>query len=287
MVKIVTDIEASLTPELMQRFDIKTMPLWIHFGEDAYQEGVNITREEFYDRLVNKGEFPKTSQASVGQFVELYRPLVQAGHEIVSIHLSSGLSGTYQSALGAAEELASEGAKISVVDSRQASVAQALMVWRAAEWAEAGMGRQEIVARLRPMSKHLRIFFMVDTLEYLRRGGRIGGASAFLGTLLQIKPILTLKDGLIDAYDKARTRKRGLARLEELIVEAAEGHTGVDLAVVHVMCREDADALTARLSDTLKPKRVLVDLMGPGIGAHVGPGLVGASIWCDAWSDRP
>ncbi len=286
MIKIVTDIEAKLTPELMERFDIKTMPLWIHFGEESFQEGVNITRDAFYERLTTGGEFPKTSQATVGQFVELYRPLIEAGHEIVSIHISGGLSGTYESAVGAARELATEGAQISVVDSRQASVAQSLMVWRAGEWAEEGLGREEIVARLGPMGKHLRIFFMVDTLEYLRRGGRIGGASAFLGTLLQIKPILTLKDGLIDAHDKARTRNRGLVRLKELIIEAAQGHTGVDLGVVHVQCPEAAETLAEKLSETLKPKRMMVDSLGPALGAHTGPGLVGAGLWCDEWSER-
>ena len=287
MVKIVTDIEARLTPERMAQYDITTMPLWIHFGEESYQEGVNITRDEFYERLTGGGEFPKTSQASVGQFIELYRPLVEAGHEIVSLHLSSGLSGTYESATGAAAELSKDGAKISVVDSRQASVAQSLMVWRAAEWAEEGLSREEIVARLQPMTQHVRIFFMVDTLEYLRRGGRIGGASALLGTLLQIKPILTLEEGLVEAHDKARTRKRALVRLTELVKKTAAGSTSVDLGVTHVQCPEAAEALAEKLSETLKPKRMLVDLLGPAIGAHTGPGLVGVGIWCDEWSESP
>jgi len=286
MVKIVTDIEAKLTPELMERFGITTMPLWIHFGEESFQEGVNLTRDAFYERLTTSGEFPKTSQATVGQFVELYRPLLEAGHEIVSIHLSGGLSGTYESAVGAARELAQEGAQISVVDSRQVSVAQSLMVWRAGEWAEEGLGHEEIAARLEPMCKHLRIFFMVDTLEYLRRGGRIGGAAALLGTVLQIKPILTIRDGLIDAHDKARTRQRALLRLKELVLETAAGHTGVDLGVVHVQCPAAAETLAEKLSETLKPKRMMVDVLGPALGAHTGPGLVGAGLWCDEWSER-
>jgi DegV family protein with EDD domain len=285
MVKIVTDIEANLTPELMQRFDIKTMPLWIHFGEESCQEGVNITREEFYERLTSAAEFPKTSQASVGQFVELYRPIVEAGHEIVSIHLSSDLSGTYQSASEAAKELG--GAKISVVDSRQVSLAESLLVWRAAEWAAAGLGREEIVARLQPMIQHARIFFMVDTLEYLRRGGRIGGASAWVGTLLQIKPILTLKDGVVDAYDKARTRKRALVRLKEIALDVGGGNSGVDLAVLHVQCRDAAESLAEKLEASLNPKRVMIDLIGPGIGVHVGPGTVGVALYCDEWENRP
>lgn len=283
MIKIVTDVEAKLSPELMERFDIKTMPLWIHFGEQSYQEGVNMTREEFYERLTSSSEFPKTSQASVGQFVELYKPLLRAGHEIVSIHLSSKLSGTYESAVGAAEELGSD--RISVIDSQQVSVAQAIIVRRAAEWAAAGLGRKDIVARIQPMTRQVRVFFMVDTLEYLRRGGRIGGAAALLGTLLQIKPILTLSDGEVDAFDKARTRKRALVRLKDLISEAAQGHTGVDLGVVHVECREEADLLLEKLSTELKPERVLVDLMGPGIGAHTGPGMIGAAVYCDTWGE--
>jgi DegV family protein with EDD domain len=285
MVKIVTDIEANLAPELMERFDIKTMPLWIHFGEKSYQEGISITRQDFYKRLTSSSDFPKTSQASVGQFVELYRPIVEAGHEIVSIHLSSGLSGTYQSAVGAVEQM--EEGKISVVDSRQASLAQSLLVWRAAEWAEAGIGREEIITRLKPMIKHTRLFFVVDTLEYLRRGGRIGGASALLGTLLQVKPILTLKDGLVDTYDKARTRKRALARLKEIALKVAEGNTGVDLAVLHAECPEVAESLAEKLEPTLEPKRRIIDLIGPGIGAHIGPGAIGVSIYCDEWGERP
>jgi DegV family protein with EDD domain len=285
MVKIVTDVEAGLAPELMERFDIKTIPLWVHFGEESYQEGVNLTREDFYERLTSSSEFPKTSQASVGQFMELYRPIVEAGHEIVSIHISSKLSGTYQSASEASKQLPE--AKIDVVDSLQASLAESILVWRAAEWAEAGLSREEIVARLQPLIKHVRLIFMVDTLEYLRRGGRIGGASALVGTLLQIKPILTLQDGLVDACDKARTRKRALVRLEELILEATEGNTGVDLGVLHVQCPEAAETLAEKLSAVLKPKRVIVDLIGPGIGAHVGPGAIGASVYCDEWADRP
>jgi DegV family protein with EDD domain len=285
MVKIVTDIEANLTPELMEQFDIKTMPLWIHFGQESYQEGVNITREQFYERLASSAEFPKTSQASVGQFVELYRPIVEVGHEIVSIHLSSDLSGTYQSASEAARELSR--AKISVVDSRQVSLAESLLVWRAAEWAEAGLGREEIVARLQPMIQHTRIFFMVDTLEYLRRGGRIGGASALVGTLLQIKPILTLKGGVVDACDKARTRKRALVRLREIALDVAGGNSGVDLAVLHAQCPETAEALAEKLKVSLKPERMMIDLIGPGIGAHVGPGTVGIAIYCDEWKNHP
>ncbi len=285
MVKIVTDAEANLAPELMDEYDITTMPLWLHFGDEAYQEGVNITREQFYERLTQGKEFPKTSQASVGQFIELYQPIIDAGHEIVSIHLSSDLSGTYQSALGAAAQF--PGGKISVVDSRLATVAQAVVVWRAAEWAAAGLGREEIVTRLQPMCKHIKVFFVVDTLEYLRKGGRIGGAAALLGTLLQLKPILTLSEGKIDAYDKARTRKRGLARLKELVLEAAEGNTGVDLGVVHVMCPDAAQTLADKLIAELQPKRVVFDLMGPGVGAHVGPGMIGAGIYCDEWSERP
>ncbi len=285
MIKIVTDIEAGLTPELMERFDIKTMPLWIHFGEESYQEGVNLTRDEFYERLTTTSAFPKTSQASVGQFIELYRPLVEAGHEILSIHISSGLSGTYQSALGAAQQLPE--AKISVVDSRLATIAQSMLVWRAAEWVENGLSREEIVTRLQPMIKHMRVFFLVDTLEYLRRGGRIGGAAALLGTLLQVKPILILQEGLIDTYDKERTRKRALVRLRELVLEVVGGNTGVDLGVVHVLCPDVAEMLAEKLSAGLKPKRVLVDLMGPGVGAHVGPGMVGVGVYCDEWEERP
>jgi len=281
MVKIVTDAEANLTPGLMARFDIKTMPLWIHFGQESYQEGVNITREAFYERLTTGSEFPKTSQASVGQFVELYRPIVQAGHEIVSIHISSGLSGTYQSALNAARQLA--GAKISVVDSLHATAGQAMVVWHAAEWAEAGWSREEIVAGLQPIIKHIRLFFLVDTLEYLRRGGRIGSATALMAKLLQVKPILTLKDGLIELYAKTRTRKRALVRLKGLVLEAAGGHTGVDLGVVHAGCPEEARALTEELSAELEPQRLLMDLLGPGIGAHVGPGMIGAGVYCEEW----
>ncbi len=284
MIKIVTDAEANLTPELMEQYDIRTMPLWIHFGEGAYQEGRNITREEFYDRLIDTDEFPKTSQASVGQFLELYRPLVEAGHEILSIHISSELSGTYQSAVGAAQQLPD--AKISVFDSRYAATFQSLMVWRAAEWAAQGLSREEIVARLEGMIPNLHNFFLVDTLEYLRRGGRIGGAAALLGTLLQVKPILTLKDGLIEVYDKTRTRKRALAQLKQLALGAADGAKSVDLAVLHVRCPQVAHMLADKLAAELAPQRILVDLIGPGIGAHVGPGAIGVGIYVEPVTDE-
>ena len=241
MIKIVTDTEAKLPPALMARYDIRTVPLWVYFGQESYQEGVNITRQEFYERMVRYREFPQTSRASVDRFIELYRPLVEADHEILSIHISSGLSGVYQSAVRAAERF--PGAKISVVDSRHATTGQAMIVWRAAEWIEAGLSRQEVVARLQPMIRHIRLFFVVDTLEYLRHGGRIGSATALLGTLLRIKPILTLKDGLIELYDRSRTRKRALARLKELVLSSAQGNTGVDLGVMHMQCPDDTQML--------------------------------------------
>jgi len=284
MIKIVTDTEAKLPPALMERYDIHTVPLWVYFGQESYQEGVNITRKAFYERMVRRREFPQTSRASMERFVTLYRPLVEAGHEILSIHISSGLSGVYQSAVRAAEQF--PGAKISVVDSRHATTGQAMIVWRAAEWIEAGLSRQAVIARLQPMIRHIRLFFVVDTLEYLRRGGRIGGATALLGTLLRVKPILTLNDGLIELHERSRTRKRALARLKELVLTSAQGNTGVDLGVVHVQRPDDAQMLAKELSAELQPKHLLVDLMGPGVGVHVGPGMIGAGVYCDEWADR-
>ena len=278
MIKIVTDADASLPEAEMDRYDITTIPLWVHFGEETYREGIDLTADEFYARLTASKALPTTSQPSAGQFVEIYRPLLEAGHEIVSIHLSGDLSGTCLSAHQAIEMLGGD-LPISVVDSRTVSVAEALLVRQAALWAEAGRDRETIAADLERVTDRVTVFFTVETLEYLAKGGRIGKAAALMGTVLRVQPILSIQGGIIVPVERPRTRRRAVARLRELVLERTGGNQEVWMGIAHARCLDEAEALAQFFRETLSPAFLFIHELGPGIGTHGGPGTLGVALY--------
>jgi DegV family protein with EDD domain len=277
MIKIVTDSTAYLPEAIIREHDIRVVPLCVHFGEEALKEGVELSHEEFYARLKEAPELPTTSQPSAGEFHQVFKGLVGAGHEIVTLTISSKLSGTWNSAMAAKEMLPE--ASISVVDTFSTAVGLHLMVNAAIEAAAAGATREEIVERIEEIKKTSQLWFVVDTLEYLAKGGRIGNARAFMGTLLKVKPILTLQDGAIEPCEQVRSKPKALARMMEIAQEYV-GNKGpqAKVAVLNALVPEEAEALGQELVEQMGCAPPLVGDLGPVIGTHTGPGVVGIAL---------
>jgi DegV family protein with EDD domain len=276
MIRIVTDSSANLPARLAERYNIAIVPLNVHIGNERYMEGVDITPEEFYRRLPNTHPLPTTSQPSAGQFQEVYERILANGHEILSIHLASRLSGTYASAATAKGILGD--VPITLFDTGTVSVGLSMMVLAAARAAELGWSREQIVGLLQKMAARTIIFFTVDTLEYLHRGGRIGAASAWVGTLLQVKPVLAIRQGEVQAVDRVRTRKRALARLQSVLVDHCTGIDSWWAGVAHVEVADEARAFRERLQEQLPVQDILEAIVGPVVGTHGGIGTLGAAV---------
>ncbi len=279
MIKIVTDSTCDLPPEVFEQYGITVMPLRIHFGMEAFLDGVNITKDEFYQRLRTAPQLPTTSQPSAGEFCEAFRPLVEAGHEVVGIFISSELSGTCASALTACELLPE--ASISVIDSRSTSVGLGMMVREAARLAEAGADVAAIEARMEELVGKMRLYFVVDTLEYLRKGGRIGGARALLGTMLNIKPLLMMHDGRVEPLQQVRTRRKALGRMIELMAQEMSSASLVHLSMTHAQAEDEAKALVAQVQEAIPCEDFFICELGPALGTHTGPGVVGIAAYGD------
>jgi fatty acid kinase fatty acid binding subunit len=278
MIKIVTDSTASLPQALIREHDIRVVPLYVHFGEQAYKEGIDITNEQFYERLRVAATLPTTSQPSVGEFLEVFKELTDAGHELVVLTISSKLSGTWNSAMGALEML--PGAPISVIDSLCTSLALRQLVEAALEQIAQGATRQQVVDYVEQLKGKLHILFVVDTLEYLAKGGRIGNAKAFLGTLIKIKPILILENGVIEPCEQVRTKGKAVARMLEMIEERLAGQgPKAHVALVHAMALDEALAFRKQVVARLGCAEPPINELGPVIGAHTGPGVVAISAY--------
>ncbi|GIO10753.1 hypothetical protein J19TS2_03080 [Cohnella xylanilytica] len=274
-IAIVTDSTADIPREVRERLGIEMVPLRVHIGGEEYLDNVTLQPAEFYEKLRQSATLPKTSQPSPSDFYEIFKRHTDEGRAVISIHLSSAMSGTYQSALLAQSMLEGEG-DVTVVDSKSASYGYGMMVVLAAELARQGVGRDEILERIGRLKRETKLYFLVDTLEYLHKGGRIGRASALFGTLLNIKPILTIDDeGYVNALDKVRGQKRAYARIVELL-EADFGSGPVDMSAVVTPGRtEMADELIAVLKERFQVREYNRSEIGPVIGTHAGPGTVG------------
>ena len=270
------DTTAYLPDELIAARGIDRISLYVSIGGEQRREMEIGDYSTFFERLRASEEGATTSQPSVGDFIAIYSPLLEAGREVVSIHLSAGISGTYESALAARQQLVDDGSggeRIHVVDSRTGCGGMGILTLAAAAAAERGEGAEEIVSMLTPAREQLRMWFAIDTLEYLRRGGRIGAARAWLGSALQIKPILTLEEE-ITPVERVRTRRRVFERLVKYSEELKEA--GRDAWVVqHIQDPENAQRLVERCREVMGTDPLFVSEIGPVIGAHTGPGLLG------------
>jgi len=279
VIKIVTDTTSGITPAIAQQYGISVIPLYIHFGTEVFREGIDIQLPEFLARLKASPQLPTTSQPSAGDFLQIYRPLVADGSEVISIHLSSKLSGTVASANTAREML--PGAAIHVVDTLLISAPEGAIVMEAARMAAAGQDASTILARLNQLIAGFQVYFVVDTLEYLQKGGRIGKAASLLGTALQMKPILMLRNGIVEPKERIRTKSKAVARLKELAVEETAGRKCIYLGILHTVSHEEARQLEAELIHKLKPAETFISEVGPVIATHTGPGMIGITFYAE------
>lgn len=278
---IVTDSTSDIPEELVSKYDIHVVPLRLMFGEETFQDGVDISAEVFYKRLVQSEQLPTTSQASPADYMQVYENIMtlHPGSPIISIHISSGLSGTYQSAV-LAKSLMEDPPEITVVDSKSASYGFGLLVVQAARLAAEGKSADEILASIEQMRQQRKLYFLVDTLEYLQKGGRIGKAAAIIGNLLNIKPILSIdEDGIIYAVEKVRGRKKAITRMIERFQEDLGGIRNINVAVGHTADPASADPVLEELSRHYSLEEVVLTNVGPVVGSHVGPGTLAVFIW--------
>jgi DegV family protein with EDD domain len=272
-VALVSDTCHYLPLELVERNGIHQVSLYVHHDGEADRESSITDLGAYYRRLADLTSLPTTSQPSIGDFLEVYEPLIESGHEIVSIHLSGGISGTARSAMQAREALGDNASKVYVIDSRTACGGEALMLLAAASAIRAGRDGAAVAAQAQQARDALKLWFAVDTLEYLRRGGRIGGAQAWMGNALQIKPILTVESE-ITPIERVRTSKKAFEKLAGLLEECKRiGNDG--WVVQHIQAPEQAAAMVERGRQIFGTEPVIVAELGPVIGTHVGPGLLG------------
>lgn len=271
-IRIVTDSTADIPQSVREELDIAMVPLKVHFGNEAYLDGVTIQSAEFYEKLTHASALPTTSQPSPVDFVEVYKKLLEEPDtEIISIHLSAAMSGTYQSAL-LAKSLLDSGEAVTPIDSRSASYGIGLLAVEAAKAAREGASREEIVGLIERLRSRTSIYFLVSSLEFLQKGGRIGKASALFGTLLNIKPILTVdSEGEVAAVDKVRGQRKAMSRIAELMQKEFAGRP-IDVIVAHAGAPEAAEELGALVKERFQVRKYGVTEIGPVIGTHTGPG---------------
>lgn len=273
-VVIVTDTCHYLPRELTAAQGIREVSLYIHWGDDAHRESTITDYNDYYERLRTAKALPTTSQPSIGDFLAVYEPILDEGQEIVSIHLAGGMSGTVRAAEQAREQLGERAERVRVFDSATACGGEGLVILAAAAAARAGGDSEAVMKRARTARESLKMWFAVDTLEYLRRGGRIAGASAWLGTALKIKPILTVESE-ITPIERVRTSKRAFERMVDLLKSRSEA--GADAWMVqHIQVPREAHELATRGTEIFGVEPRVVSEIGPVIGTHVGPGLLGA-----------
>jgi len=271
-VAIVTDSTAYIPQDWVKKYDLSVVPLFVLWSGEELKDGVDIYPTEFYKRLEEAEEMPTTSQPTPAEFHKIYQKLAEQGRDILSIHISSKLSGTVDSAIQAKAMLPE--ANIEVFDSLSASMETGWHVLAAAKAAMKGASLAECKAMAEKAQANTGILFMVDTLEFLHRGGRIGGAQRFLGTALNFKPILEIQDGAIEALERVRTKRKALDRLMELIEERIDGREPVYLSAIHANAAETAEEVLEQLAARVKPVETAITEVSPAIGTHVGPGAV-------------
>ena len=274
-VAVITDSTAYLPDDLVKKLNITVAPQILIWGEQTFLDGVDIQPIEFYKRLTTAKVMPTTSQVTPVTMKAIYEKLLGEGCEIIGIYLSSKLSGTVQSALLAKDMIPEAKDKITVVDSCLTSMAMGFQVLRVAEAAQGGAKMAECQKIAEKAKAHTGVLFVVDTLEFLHRGGRIGGAKKFFGTALNIKPILELRDGRIEAVEQVRTKGKAYERMLELLEERIGGRTPLRLSSLHANAEADARSLFDKAVEKLHPIETVFASVSPVIGAQAGPGTVG------------
>jgi DegV family protein with EDD domain len=269
---VVTDSTAYIPKELRDKWNIHMIPLNVIFGSEVYQEEVDITAEQFYQEVKVK-DLPTTSQPPIGQFVELFERLAKEYDTVISIHLSSGISGTFSGAVTASTMV--EHIKVYPFDSEVSCMPQGLYAIEAAKMALNGEDSDKIMSRLEELKKTARAYFMADDLSHLQRGGRLSSAQAIIGSLLQVKPLLHFEDKVIVPFEKIRTRKKAMKRIVDLLGEDAASGEHYQAAVIHANREEEAHEWKVELEALYPNVEFMVSYFGPVIGTHLGEGAMG------------
>ncbi|XZF76267.1 DegV family protein [Bacillus sp. AL-1R] len=270
---IVTDSTSYIQKEVRDSLDIHMLPLNVIFGDASYQEEVEITAEQFFLKVREQKELPKTSQPAYGMIIEKLEQLSKEYEAVVVITLSSGISGTYQSIVSASSMI--DNLEVFAYDSEISCMVQGFYVIEAAKMAKKGARPTEIVERLDEIKQSANAYFMVFDLDHLQRGGRLSSAQAFVGSLLQVKPILTFVDKKIVAFEKIRTEKKAMKRITDLFGEVASKGEKMKAVVIHSNREEDAKKLAQQLSETYPNVEIEISYFGPVIGTHLGEDALG------------
>jgi DegV family protein with EDD domain len=274
-VAILTDSTAYLPESTLQAEGIHTVPLNVIWGEEVFEDGVSIAPNAFYDRLKTAKQMPTTSQVSVGRMSEKFKELLGQGFDVLGIFISSSISGTVQSAQQARDELdEKEQSRVAVFDSQQTTMSMGFQVLAAARAAKQGASLDECLKVTEQARERSGVIFVVDTLEFLHRGGRIGGAQRFFGTALNMKPILQMNNGKIEALERVRTKNKALDRLVELVVERCAGKGKIQIAAPNSQAGDEARQVVEKISQRIEVSESMVTELSPVIGTHVGPGTV-------------
>ena len=276
-VAIVTDSTANIPKELLEQYNIKTISLTVNWAGESLLDNIDIQTDEFYRRLQTAKEMPTTSQPSVGQFIEFFTEVQETAETIVGIFISEPLSGTLDSARSAAKEMPD--LAIEIIDSRNTAAALALLVLAAARMAEEGQDYQEISAAVQAMVPKMQLLFVVDTLEFLHRGGRIGGGKRLIGSVLSIKPILQLEDGRIESLASVRTQSKAIARLLQLVGDDTSWGPDVHYGIMDAQSPDMADLVMKKIQEHGANAEMLRTSISPVIGTHTGPGCVGVAYY--------
>jgi DegV family protein with EDD domain len=276
---VVTDSTANLPPELVSEFDIPMIPLTVHWGEETYLDGVTLDAPTFYKWLQERETFPTTSQPSPGAFIEFFQEVAQKYEttNILGVFISAELSGTLASAIQAKADLPD--LNIELIDSRSTSMGLGMQVLAAVNAAREGQPLEVAIERVQHARDNMHIIFAVDTLEYLHRGGRIGGAARLLGTALNLKPVLHLEDGKVMPLEKVRMRRKSLQRVVEIVKDRVNGRRLVELAIIHAQADEDAELIEGWIKELFTPRVIYNTILTPVVGTHAGPGTIGVAFY--------
>ncbi len=274
-VKVVTDSSADLPAQLVEELGITVVPLYVRFGEEVYRDRVDISEDEFYQRLLRDPIHPSTTQPTPQDFANAYQKLSKEADGIISIHISGKLSGTCSSALQG-RELVEKGCPIEVIDSQTLTMGLGMLAIEADNMARSGKSLPQVVEEVKRIIPGLYLLGLLDTLKYLALGGRIGKAKALLGSVLNVKPVLTLKDGEVVPAGQARTRAKGIDKLFDFVKNAKDIQ---DLSVIYNTTPDEAESLAERISPIFPKERIRLARLGPVLGVHCGPGILFVALW--------
>jgi DegV family protein with EDD domain len=277
-IAVVTDSTAYIPDDLVKKHNITVAPQVLIWDDQTYRDGIDIQSAEFFARLSTSKTMATTSQVSIADMQTAFQGLVEQGYDVVGVFISSKLSGTIQSAMQAKELMKSAGEKVSIVNSNSTAMGMGFQALAVARAAEDGASLKECLDLAEQAHKNTGVFFAVNTLEFLHRGGRIGGAQRFLGTMLNMKPILAVQDGRVEGIERIRTRSKAHNRVLELIQENAKGKTPLRIATLHANASEQARALLDKAEEELNPTETVFTEASPVIANHAGPGMVGLAF---------